>query len=84
MKSINSILSALFLATNAESDVTWTSVGQFNLKHPAFPSITSFHDSDPFLLVSTFSGSPVGKGKVYIVPDVEDAVKNDTIADLVP
>jgi hypothetical protein len=44
--------------------------------------VTEFHDSDPFLLVSSFSGSPVGKGKVYVVPEITERVTGNTVSSL--
>jgi len=44
--------------------------------------VTEFHDSDPFLLVSTFTGSPIGKGHVYVVPEIKEAVINNTVSKL--
>merc|ERR1719454_1170000 len=58
----------------AEPDVAWTSLGSFSMNHPAFPTISEFSNSDPFLLCSSFSGAPTGKGHVWVVPNVTEAV----------
>jgi len=67
------------LAT-ATPDVAFESMGQFKLKHAAFPTISEFEDSDKFLLCSTFSA--FGSGNVYVVPDVSAAVQAGDVSTL--
>jgi hypothetical protein len=66
----------------AEPSVNWESMGHFKISDPAFLQVTNFHDSDPFLLVSSFSGSPIGKGKIYVVPEIQERVINNTVYNL--
>ena len=77
---MNSYLkSALVLATaQAVSDVAWTSMGHFKIKDPAFLSVTKFHDSDEFLLVSSFSA--FGNGSLYVVKDIKEAISTPNVA----
>merc|ERR1712151_585883 len=64
----------LAVLATAAPDVAWTSLGTFTLDHAAFPNISEFADSDPFLLCSSFNAAPLGKGKVYVVENVTEAV----------
>jgi hypothetical protein len=75
----NFALSMIASLAAAEADVDWTSMGQFKISNPAFLQVTQYHDSDPFLLVSSFSGSPIGKGKLYVIPEITEGVSNDTV-----
>jgi hypothetical protein len=67
-------------AAAATTDVAFKSLGKFKLTNPAFPSLTKFEDSDPFLLVSSFTGNPLGKGAIWITPGVKDAVTTNTVS----
>jgi len=66
----------------ASSDVAWTSMGQFKISHPAFLSVTKFNDSDEFLLVSSFV--PFWWGGVYVVPNIKEAIKSDSVESMQP
>ena len=52
------------------------------MTNPAFPSLTKFDDSDEFLLVSSFTGNPLGNGAIWVTPGVKGAVKNNTVSKL--
>jgi len=67
---------------SAETDVAWESMGKFKLDNAAFPSIGQYSDSDPFLLCSSFTGSPIGHGHLYVVDGIKDAIVNDTVSKL--
>merc|ERR1712166_24337 len=73
---------AIAAVAAATCDVAFKSMGKWKMKNPAFPSLTSFADSDPFLLVSSFTGSPIGNGSIWITPGVKDAVTNNTVSKL--
>lgn len=62
------IMSLLAAATSATPDVNFKSIGQFNLKNAAFPTVTQFDDSEKFLLVSSFGA--LSSGAVYVVPNI--------------
>ena len=62
----------------ADADISLTSQGSFKMKHPAFIKMTSFEDSEDFLLVSQFGAS--SKGHVYVIPDVKDATINSDVS----
>jgi hypothetical protein len=68
--------------TTATPDVNFTSLGKFSLKNAAFPVITSFEGSDPFLMVSSFG--VLSSGAIYVVPNVADAVINNKVSELIP
>ena len=72
-----SLLTALAAAT---PDVAWESLGHFKLHHAAFPHVTKFEDSDPFLLCSAFSA--IGNGDIYIVDDIAAAVQSGSVKNL--
>lgn len=77
--------SALLAAVStATPDVDFTSIGTFNLKNSAFPAVTSFDDdsSNKFLLVSSFGA--LSKGEVYVVPNIKDAIVNNSVSSLKP
>ena len=57
------LISAVAIAT---PDVAFTSIGKFSLKNAAFPTVTSFFCSEPFLLVSSFGA--LSSGAIYVVP----------------
>ena len=80
MRSYTASLLTAFAA--ATPDVAWESMGQFNLKHAAFPDITSFKDSETFLLCSAFGA--FGGGSLEVVPNVVDAVKSGNVSQLTP
>merc|ERR1719183_1945266 len=63
----------------AVPDVDWESMGKFSIKNPAFVDITSFSDSDPFFLVSSFSGAPWGGGKVMVVPEITEHITGNDV-----
>jgi hypothetical protein len=67
---------------SATPDVAFTSIGKFNLKNAAFPAVTSFQGSDPFLLVSSFGA--LSSGAIYVVPHVAEAVKANNVSKLAP
>ena len=78
MKFVSALLATVAMAA---PDVAWTSIGHFKLDHPAFPTVTSYADSESFLLCSSFQA--IGSGHVYVVPDVADAVKAGDVSTLV-
>jgi len=55
-------------------------MGHFKLKNAAFPTVASFQGSEPFLLVSSFGASPFDGGDIYIVPNIAEAVKSNTVS----
>jgi hypothetical protein len=83
MKTIfaSALLAAVSVAT---ADVNFTSMGTFNLKNAAFPSVASFGDApeDKFLLVSSFGA--LSSGAVYVVPSIKAAIVNKTVSQLKP
>ena len=83
MKTIfaSALLAVVSVAT---ADVNFTSMGAFNLKNAAFPSVASFGDApeDKFLLVSSFGA--LSSGAVYIVPSIKAAIVNKTVSQLKP
>ncbi len=62
----------LAAAACATADVDFTSIGKFSVKNAAFPTVTRFEDSEPFLLVSSFG--VMSSGALYVVPDISAAV----------
>jgi hypothetical protein len=80
MKSFATALLAGF--ATATADVSWESLGHFKMTNPAFPTISQYGDSEPFLLCSSFSGSPTGKGHVWVVADVAAAVTEGDVSHL--
>lgn len=57
-------------------------MGHFNLKNAAFPTVTAFKGSDPFLLVSSFGA--LSSGAVYVVPALAEAIKSNNVSKLAP
>jgi len=66
----------------AVPDVAWESIGHFKLNKAAFPNISQFGDSEPFLLCSSFKA--FGSGSVFVVPDVSEAVQAGDVSTLEP
>lgn len=62
----------LAAAVSATPNVNFTSIGQFKLKNAAFPTVSEFSDSDPFLLVSSFGA--LSSGAIYVVPSITEAI----------
>ena len=71
--------SALAAAAMASDPTSFTDAGQFKIKHPAFLTVSQWEESDPFLLVSSFSGVPGSHGSVQIVSDLQPAVQDGTV-----
>jgi hypothetical protein len=69
-------------SATATPDVAFTSIGHFSLKNAAFPAMSSFQGSDPFLLVSSFGA--LSSGAIYVVPNIVNAIKTNTVASLKP
>ena len=81
----NALLGASLAAfASATADLDFTSNNHFKLKHAAFLNVGQFEDEQEFLLVSTFTGNPMGKGHIYMVPNIRDAVKAGDISSLEP
>ena len=78
----NFALALLSASVSAIADVTWESMGKFNLDKAAFLSVSQFDQVEPFLLVSSFTGSPIGNGHVYVVPSIKEAITNNTVSHL--
>lgn len=55
-------------------------MGKFKLKNAAFPTVSSFKDSDDFLLVSSFGA--LSSGHIYVVPDLAEGVKAGDVSTL--
>jgi hypothetical protein len=68
------------VAFSAEADLSYESMGSFNLKNAAFPNIEQFEGSEEFLLMSSFGA--LSSGAVYVVPGVKDAVKSGDVSSL--
>ena len=68
------LISAAVCAAHAAAqvDLTFTSNGNFKLKHAAFLNLGQFEDSEDFMLVSSFGA--FSSGHVYMVPGITDAV----------
>ena len=78
---MKTFVSALLATLSVASpDVAWESLGHFKMSHPAFPAVSQFKNSDPFLLCSSFKA--MGSGKVWVVPNVADAVKTGDVSGL--
>jgi hypothetical protein len=78
---MNTFTAALLAAvTIATPDVAFESMGTFKLKNAAFPTVTKFEDSEKFLLCSSFGA--LSSGAIYVVPDISEAVTNDTVSKL--
>lgn len=77
-----SCLAALAAASSTFGDIEVTSIGQFKQKEAAFIQVTKFDDSEDFLLVTAFSGTPWAKGSVSIVPGIKDAVAAADVSSL--
>ena len=76
-------VSALIAGMSAATpDVAWESMGYFKMSNPAFVEITSFHNSDPFFLCSSFSAGPLGSGKVYVIPDITTHIKDNAVSNM--
>lgn len=73
---------ALAGLTTAQVDLEFTSQGHFKQKHAAFINLGKFDDSEEFLLISEFSGTPGSAGKIHMVEGVTDAVKAGNIGTL--
>ena len=82
MKTFVSACLAALTAASGTGDLNFTSIGKFNQKHAAFLQVTQFDDSEEFLLVTAFSGSPLSNGSVTIVPGVKDAVTAGDVSGL--
>jgi len=61
----------------ATPDVSFRSLGTFELKNAAFPAVTSYPGSETFLLVSSFG--MFSPGAVYVVPNLKDAIVSGTV-----
>jgi len=61
----------------AKPDVAFTSIGSFSLKNAAFPAVTSYPDSETFLLVSSFG--MLSPGAIYVVPNLKEAIVTNTV-----
>jgi len=78
MKTFAAALIAAF--ATATPDVAFESIGHFSLKNAAFPTVTSFSDSEKFLLCSSFGA--LSSGQIYVVPGVSEAVKGGDVSHL--
>jgi len=77
-------MAAAAIASQSTTEFNVTSMGQFKLKTAAFPEMGKFENSDDFLIISTFTGSPIGAGHVYIIPDIADYIIDDNVSDIEP
>ena len=82
MKTFVSACLAALTAASGTGDLDFTSIGKFDIKHAAFLQVTQFDDSEEFLLVTAFSGTPLSHGSVTIVPGVKDAVTAGDVSGL--
>ena len=77
-----SCISALAAAAGETGDINFTSIGQFKQKEAAFIQVTKFDDSEEFMLVTAFSGSPISNGSVTVIPGLKEAVVNGDVSNL--
>ena len=82
MKSFVISLLAAVAVSEGTGDVDFTSIGKFDAKHAAFLNVEKYGDSDEFLLLSAFSGSPLSHGSVSVVPGIKDAVTAGDVSSL--
>lgn len=64
----------------ADPDVAWESIGRFKMNKPAFPNISKYSDSDPFLLMSSFKA--FGSGSIFVTENITEAVKAGDVSNL--
>ena len=82
-KFVASVFMAVVAGTGT-GDIDFTSLGKITKKHAAFLQVTSYEDSDPFILVTDFSGSPLSNGAVSVIPGIRDAVVAGDVSSLQP
>merc|ERR1719163_1714361 len=82
MKTFVSACLAALAVADGTGDLEFTSIGQIKSKHAAFIQTTKFEDSEDFILVTAFSGTPWATGSVSIIPGIKDAVVADDVSSL--
>ena len=75
MKSFVFFCITAISAAGSTGDVDFTSIGKIAVSKPAFIKMTGYEDEgDGFLLVSSFSASPMSHGSISVVTGIKDAL----------